>query len=1282
MGTKSGQALEDLFKPYVPRVLARHVGQRGEASVQTVDGSMVHVDVSGFTKLSERLAEIGPEGAEQLADAIGTCFTSLLEVAYAEGGSLLKFGGDALLLLYDGEGHAVRASRAAIRMRRRLREVGRIETPRAAVQLRMTVGVHTGTVHLFVVGTSHRELLVAGPAATATLEAEEAAEAGQVVVSRATAEQLPARCLGAACGPGRLLAREPPEHAGPRPDIAMPQISATALADCLSTAVRSHVRAGAQTPEHRTVTTAFLHFAGVDGLIGREGPEAAAAALHALVSRVQHAADEYDVCFLSSDSDRDGGKLILTAGAPRATGDDEERMLLATRAILQGGGPLHVSIGVNRGRVFAGDIGPRYRRTYTVMGDAVNLAARLMARAPHDQVYATEPVLDRSPTRFATMALEPFMVKGKSRPVSAWSVGQATGSSRRVSPIADFPLVGRGAQIADLQRAVAATARGGGVLVEITGEPGMGKTRLLHELRRLAGDRRVLHATCEAYTSSTPYSAWRELLRQLLGIGWEEPADTVVAQLRMAVGADAPELMPWLPLLAIPLDVDVPATTEVRQLSPDFRTSRLQAVVLAFLEARLDQGTLVEIEDVHHIDAESGALLDALVARLDALPLLIAITRRETDGGYVAPGERAVRQRAEPLGRGEALALAEEATDAAPLPPHVIDEAVARSAGNPQFLLDLLVAAGEGHEGPLPDSIEAAAMARLDRLAHDDRALVRSASVLPLSFHPRYLDADFLGEVPVPDAATWDRLSGVFVDDGGGYLRFRHPVLRDAAYEVLPFSTRRRLHRLAGDRMERELGAAADEAGGMLSLHFLAAGDHGRAYRYARIAGDRASEHFAFAGASHLYRRALTAARTVRPPAEELAAIWESLAEAYTHTGEPKRAMEALTAARRHAGTDPIRRAHLLHRHGTVVVERAGQAARGASWFTRGLRELDGVPGQEAAAARARLVASMAQLRQRQGRSAEAIALSERAIEEAEAAGEQAALAHALCVLDWALAFSGRPGKAGHSERALEIYIDLDDADRESAVLNNMGGIAYLSGRWDEAVGLYARAADASLRAGDAATAAFGDCNLAEVLIDQGHLEEAERLLLRARRVWAATGDEAGVAFATALLGRIAVRTGNTDEGRELIADATASFRRLGIEDDATWTDALMAEALAFAFHADDALALARRVLRDRDGDGRVGPLLHRVSGYALMQLDRPVEALRAFRTSLEHARGQQLDYDVAAAIDALEAVGALIGRASVVAPTTRDELLLRLRVVELPAPPLQGAPAARAGAS
>ncbi len=144
---------------------------------------------------------------------------------------------------------------------------------------------------------------------------------------------------------------------------------------------------------------AFLHFDGTDALIEQEGPSVTAERLDALVSIVQRAADRQEVVFLATDVDRDGGKIILTAGAPSTSGDDEQRMLLAVREIMDAGPPLDLRIGVNRGSVFVGEVGPPYRRTFTVMGDAVNLAARLMAKAEPGQILTTPDLLARSPTR-------------------------------------------------------------------------------------------------------------------------------------------------------------------------------------------------------------------------------------------------------------------------------------------------------------------------------------------------------------------------------------------------------------------------------------------------------------------------------------------------------------------------------------------------------------------------------------------------------------------------------------------------------------------------------------------------------------------------------------------------------------------------------------------------------------------------------------------------------------------------------------------------------------------
>ena len=128
-------------------------------------------------------------------------------------------------------------------------------------------------------------------------------------------------------------------------------------------------------------------------------------------------AHEHQVAFFETDIAPSGGKVMLMAGAPRSTGNDEEAMLRAMRAVIDADSPLPLRIGINWGRVFVSDFGPWFRRTYSVKGDAVNLAARLMAKAEPGQILTTDDVLERARSRFDTVALEPFEAKGKSEPV-------------------------------------------------------------------------------------------------------------------------------------------------------------------------------------------------------------------------------------------------------------------------------------------------------------------------------------------------------------------------------------------------------------------------------------------------------------------------------------------------------------------------------------------------------------------------------------------------------------------------------------------------------------------------------------------------------------------------------------------------------------------------------------------------------------------------------------------------------------------------------------------------
>ncbi len=324
-------------QPYVPRTLHQHLVDDPNVRSWTEDGTAAFVDISGFTQLSEQLARKGREGAEQITDAIGNSFESILRVAYENGASLLKFGGDALLLWFEGEGHTTRACRAALLMREVLHEVGRIELPDAKVTLQMSQGVHSGRFNFFAVGTSHLELVTTGPAWSRLVTLERAAEADEIFVSAETAAALPAECVGELKGPGLFLRQAPPGDSEKMSIRPRPSLAFETLAHCLPTAIRAHILGGGGTPEHRPVTIAFIRFEGTDTLIDQHGPDAAADALHRLMSAIDSATEEQDVSFLASDVDADGGKLILTAGAPKGTGNDEDRMLLALRKIVSSG---------------------------------------------------------------------------------------------------------------------------------------------------------------------------------------------------------------------------------------------------------------------------------------------------------------------------------------------------------------------------------------------------------------------------------------------------------------------------------------------------------------------------------------------------------------------------------------------------------------------------------------------------------------------------------------------------------------------------------------------------------------------------------------------------------------------------------------------------------------------------------------------------------------------------------------------------------------------------------
>ena len=1263
------------LQPYLPRLTLEWLATEPDRLHRAVDGSMVFVDISGFTALSEKLAKLGRVGAEEMAEAINTCFSELLVRAYREDGSLLKFGGDALLLLFGGETpteHAARAARAAIGMRKRLREVGLIQTPGGRVKLRMSVGVHTGRFDFFLVGDSHRELIVTGPEATEVVTMEGTAGAGEIVMSPVTASLLPASCVGDAKGPGIFLRSAPP--ADP-PDLVsvLPDVPDELLRRSVPVATRESLLSGVLEPEHRQVAVGFIHFDGIDRLIERGGPEVTARELDRLVRDTQEAVDELEVCFLSSDVDADGGKLILTAGAPRAVGDDEERILLALRRIADVERAIPIRIGVNHGPVFAGDIGPRYRRTYTVMGDTVNLAARLMAKASPGEIYASGSVLERSATRFETTELEPFLVKGKAKPVQAWSVGVAIGRPKHTAA-EDYPVFGRREEMRILREAQNSVRNRIRRTIVLRGEAGLGKTRLLDEVLKDCGDFAVTGATGETFTSTTPYIAWRDVLRELIGVQWESPPDEVVARLRELIARHDPSLMAWLPLIATATDAEAETTPEVQSLGVEFRRSRLHEAVIGFLRAILHEPTLFTFEDVHLMDEASADLLTAIATdeRIDRPWFIVALRRAEGEGFAPPAGETVEILDLAPLDPTAARELAETVTDEAPLPNHVLTQTIERSNGNPQLLLDLIHAARTG-DGSLPDSVEAAATVRIDALTPHDRQLVRRVSVFGLAFHPRFLPDVLDEDAPVPDDATWERLAEFFEPEGSGYLRFRRAVIRDAAYAGLPFRTRQRLHLVVGLHLERELPSNAEENAGLLSLHFSLGAEHARTWRYARLAAARAAEIFANVESARLYARAIESGRKTAVSRADLLAAYEALGDAHWLARSYADARKAFAEASKLC-EDDVRRAGLMLKR-SQIEQAMGRLPQALRWLSKGRALLADETGPEAMRAMADLEARYALVLQNEGRSREAMQRAREAIDIGVTAGSVGAVAEAENTLAAALAILGLPGAVDHWEIALARFEEVGDLNGQAMILGNLGVGAYFEGRWGDALELYERARAASERQGDPFGVASNEMNLAEVLVDQGSLDEADRLLRDASRVLRATEDHFVLAFCLTQLGRIAAMTGRSDESRAFFQQARDEYVFVGAPGSVVEVDAREAELLLLECRSDEVLALSddiRSRLEEEDGVHVLTPILERLRGYALAQRGDLNGAWEAFQLGVAAARDRGADHEVALSLQGLARVALRRGSDATPMQVESGEILARLGIDAVPAFPFR----------
>ncbi len=659
--------------------------------------------------------------------------------------------------------------------------------------------------------------------------------------------------------------------------------------------------------ERRVITAVFADLVGSTTLGEHVDPEELKVIVGDAVARVIGAVE----AFGGTIKDLAGDGVLALFGAPTAHEDDPERAVRASLRIIEeiaeyarevedawGVQGFGVRVGVQSGPVVVGAIGAGSRVEYAALGDAVNTASRLQAAAGPGEVLVGEDTFLLVESMFEWGTPAELDLKGKSAAVVARVAQAASGGHVQTRGLEGVQarLVGRERELEAAGAAVDGVLAGTGGIVLITGEPGIGKTRLVAELRDRFemgtpqhGRGLWLEGRCVSYGESMPYWPFRDLLRSWIGVPADEPELRVRVALRRMVerlfGERAMELSPYLAaLLGLTLEPD--AARRLAELSPEALQYRTFEVVRELIRRLAEDGPVaVVLEDMHWSDATSLQLLDRVFADTEETALLLVLTSRlERDHPWWRSKEEVSRELPHRItdltlealsgdaGRELLHALVGEGT----LPPDVERRILEPAEGNPFFLEELIRSLADAgavthdvdgwrfvHDAPLeiPPTVEKVILARIDRLDGGSRQALVAASVLGRQFGLPLLGAVVGGEEGDVRRSVLDLMRLDLVREGRRWpepeYRFKHALIQEAAYRTLVTADRNRLHREAAGWLEARYEAREEDLAGLLAHHWLAADDEDKAVTYLTIAGDRARQEYALDESIGHYRELL-----------------------------------------------------------------------------------------------------------------------------------------------------------------------------------------------------------------------------------------------------------------------------------------------------------------------------------------------------------------------------------------------------------------------------------------
>lgn len=1300
-----------------------HALLRGQELPDRADGAVLFADISGFTALAEALVqEIGRlRGAEELTRQLNWVYQGLIDAVHAYQGSVIGFSGDAITCWFgqvlwleqepvrDGRA-ALRALTAAAAMQAAMHQFARVQTPTGkTVSLAVKVAVVSGPVRRYVVGLPEHGLVdvLAGRTLDEVASAEQLAGPGEIIVSSALLDHLENGVAAPSAwrvdvATGQRFAVVESVHSSippsPWPEITSSSLNEALLRPWILPAVYERLRSdqGQFLAELRPATALFMSFAGID----HDGDDAAGAKLDAAIHWVQHIVARYEGSLIQVTLGDKGSYLYAAFGAPQAHDDDSARAVGAATELITTSEQLEfirdVRIGLTVGQMRTGAYGSSSRRTYGVLGNKTNLAARLMVAAQPGQILCDQDLGRSAGNRWIFESLPPLRVKGKAEPVLVCQpVGRVINDALAH---VHAPLIGRQAELARLTPLLEAVAAGALHVLLVEGEAGIGKSRLALELGRLSRERgmAVLSGAGQSIEQHTPYRAWRDVFHGFFDLGASVDSHELEDRVRHLVSELAPGQLEWLPLLDDVLGHGWSDSEQTAALTPELRRQILSSLLRTLMQAHAQRHPLVVIlEDAQWLDQLSWAFASALArdASLAGSPLfLVMVTRPAAESDSFSRALAALRDSPQAttitlgtLAPDETVALAATrlGLPADGLPAEVGELVRRRSQGNPFFAEELVFTLRdsgliriepdperEGQALPnrclivgdlshfaqtLPDTVQGLVLARIDRLPAERQLALKVAAVIGRTFGYEpllYLMRSSSDRVAQTlrehlDALARNDLTDVETPEPDLSYIFSHIITQEVAYQTLLFAQRQELHRRAAEWYEATFDGHARLAPfyPLLVYHYRLAEDPGNERRYARLAGEHAARQFANAEAVMYLSRALelTPADALRERFELLLAreqVFDVQADRVRQQQDLAE-LEALAALLNHAAAQAevaLRKARCL--------EYLGDFAQAFASVDEGLR-LAPPGGLEAVA----LKIMGAGLHHRQGRHREALDWCQEALAIEGLPVIHRLRAHAESLTGVIYTYLDRPGDAlAPLELALAQYVQLEDLPGQCDASTNLDVALFLRagpGDWKRAYASLRQTQSLAERMGDAERKARIGNNLGWLAYCLGDANQAIEYFLYCLQAWTASGSRVMSAIVRTNLGVAELANSNASQALAYLTESTAALEEAGARGQLAETRRYLALAhlatgdlIAAREAAESALVQSREVEASLYEAGA-----QRVLGQIAFAAGAHDEAVGALETSRDLLNDQESRYELAQTLTCLAEVYLAEGR-------------------------------------